>query len=215
MNTVKSLASFFQPFWGSGGWLCAWSVENFRAYREIPLPYELPSEAPKFGLYSDNTEDFSQGHTSSSQYRQTGTDLSKLGTLVGSLPHSGDRQRSQNTATASQNIPIPIREPSDFGYQSSHSLRARYRRYSGGTPQRQGFEASTPTMRALNAMGSALSKAHTQDFQRREPRLQTTYNTDDEDEEDDESSPSEDEMPSPWSHLGQLHIGSEGSHHCW
>ena len=52
-------------------------------------------------------------------------------------------------------------------------------------------------MRALNAMGSALSKAHTQDFQRREPRLQTTYNTDDEDEEDDESSPSEDEMPSP------------------
>lgn len=157
--------------------MCVCSVGNFRAYREIPLPYEIPSQTL---LASDNNEDVSSSH-----YQQP---VSKLGTLAGSLPHLTD---PPNTATSPQNIPTTLRQHLDFEHQPSISSR-RYGWHSVGTPQFKGAEASTPTMRALNAMGSALSKAHAQDFQRREPRLETRYNTDDED--DDSSHASEDEM---------------------
>ena len=75
-------------------------------------------------------------------------------------------------------------------------------------------------MRALNAMGSALAKAHAQDFQRREPRLdrlETRYNSD---EDDDSSHASEDEMTLPSHGVGSipsrhryLNVGSEGFQH--
>lgn len=60
-------------------------------------------------------------------------------------------------------------------------------------------------MRALNAMGSALAKAHAQDFQRREPRLdrlETRYNSDEED--DDSSHASEDETTFPSHGVGPV-----------
>ena len=105
-------------------------------------------------------------------------------------PPAAGRRRSLSAATLAggsnyqqQATPSIIDEHPDLERQ----VTASSVRYRG---RRRGSEAagvaSTPAMRAINAVGSALARAHTQDFERRKARDITGKGSDDEDDDDDD-----------------------------
>jgi len=154
------------------------NVGNFRAYREIPLPYELP---PQCDLSSEDTEDISHYKTSISRKSPS------LAEHYRSL--SAPNFPENSTFRQHQGAPSIIHEQSDLEHQFPSSPRPIRGSRFGETLQQKGVDASTPTMRALNAMGSALARAHTQDFERRKSRVDSgRSNTDDDDDDDDDDS---------------------------
>lgn len=74
--------------------------------------------------------------------------------------------------------------------QQSTSSSFMLRGQSFGPVQGQ---TATPTMRSLTAVGSAVARAHAQDFQRRKPRpgIATVHSDDDDDDDDDGDSNTE------------------------
>jgi len=80
-----------------------------------------------------------------------------------------------------------VRDQSDLEGQPTPIPGFRYRGRPTSAIQCRESEVGTPTMRALSAMGSALARAHTQDFERRKSRPESgRVNTDDEEDEDDD-----------------------------
>ncbi|KAF8424745.1 EXS family-domain-containing protein [Tirmania nivea] len=182
------------------------NVATFRAYREIPLPYELTPQTQTLSL--------SPGHVEEAPHIQRPASLSQSTVSPGNEPlvaattpsASGYRSSiSVATLTAnftSQQRPTSgiVRAQPDLEGQPTSVLGVRYRGRPASMIQRRGSEVGSPTMRALSAMGSALARAHTQDFERRKSRPESgKVNTDDEDDdgdddEDDSSHASEDEV---------------------
>ncbi|KAF8469454.1 EXS family-domain-containing protein [Kalaharituber pfeilii] len=185
------------------------SVGNFRAYREIPLPYELPPQTASHSLKQAFTPyDMSEPPSlkralNLSQYAQA-ADINTAATSpsatdgITSVP---GRLRSLSSSTlpgatapyTPQPAPSTIQEHPDLERQATYDSTYRASGPQGrpsGAIQRRGSDIGTPAMRALNAMGTALARAHTQDFERRKEVEQEGEGSE---EEDSESSGGEDE----------------------
>ncbi|RPB18047.1 EXS-domain-containing protein [Terfezia boudieri ATCC MYA-4762] len=175
------------------------NVATFRAYREIALPYELPTQAQTFSL--------PPGHVEGTPHIQQPTSFSKLTVSPGEEPlgpsttpsasghHSSTSAATLTANSTSQKRPAStiLRTQSNLEDQSTFAQGVRYPGRPASMIQCRESEVGTPTMRALNAMGSALARAHTQDFERRKSRPETErVNTDDEEEDDDDDDDDDD-----------------------